>query len=199
MLTTLILLVLGYVVGSISAAILTCKALRLPDPRSTGSNNPGATNVLRLGGKKAAFITLFGDMLKGLLPVLLAASITDSSTAIAAAGLGAFLGHLYPVFFGFQGGKGVATALGVLLGFSGMGGLLAILTWLAVSLTSRYSSLASLVTFFAAPFYIWILTGQLPLTASLVVMSGMLFWRHRENIERLRNGTESKIGEKKKA
>ena len=171
----------------------------LPDPRTTGSNNPGATNVLRSGGKKAAGITLFGDMLKGLVPVLIARAITDDATAIAAAGLGAFLGHLYPVFFKFRGGKGVATTLGTLLGLSWITGLLAIATWLAISLCFRISSLAALTTFALAPLYLWLLRAPIEFVAALIVMAAMLFWRHRSNIANLIKGTEPRIGQKKKA
>lgn len=187
----------GYLLGSLSAAIITCRLMGLPDPRSSGSHNPGTTNVLRLGGKKAAAVTLLGDMLKGLLAVLLAQALGADASGLALAGTGAFLGHLYPVFFRFQGGKGVATALGALFGFSWLVGLLAVTTWLAVSLAFRISSLAALVTFAAAPAYIWLISGSLPLLLATATMSLLLFWRHRENIRRLLAGTESKIGNKR--
>ena len=185
----------GYLLGSLSAAIITCKLMSLPDPRSTGSNNPGTTNVLRLGGKKAAAITLFGDMLKGLLPVLILQFLTDNSVLISLAGAGAFLGHLFPIFFGFKGGKGVATALGVLVGTAWIVGLLAIATWLAIALTFRISSAAALFTFTATPFYLWLATGDLTFVYGSLGISIFLFWRHKENIVKLAQGTESKIGQ----
>ncbi len=187
----------GYLLGSLSAAIITCRLMGLPDPRSGGSGNPGTTNVLRLGGRKAAAVTLAGDMLKGLLAVLLARTLGADDTGLALAGIGAFLGHLYPVFFRFEGGKGVATALGALLGFSWIVGLLALATWLAVSLAFRYSSLAALTTFAAAPAYLWLVTGSAALSLGTAAMSLLLFWRHRDNIRRLLAGTESRIGQKR--
>ncbi len=190
----LLLTVSGYLLGSLSAAIITCKVLSLPDPRSTGSNNPGATNVLRLGGKKAAAITLLGDMSKGLIAVLLARLLTEDSVLIYLAGLGAFLGHLFPVFFHFKGGKGVATALGVLMGTSWIVGLLAIATWLAIALTFRISSLAALITFTVTPFYLWMTTANDDFVVGSIIISMLLFWRHKANIRNLLQGTESKIG-----
>jgi len=197
----------GYLLGSLSAAIITCKVMRLPDPRSkvmrlpdprtTGSQNPGTTNVLRSGGVKAAAITLLGDMLKGLLAVVAVRYIGGDGMASSAAGLGAFLGHLYPVYFRFQGGKGVATALGVLLGLSWISGLLAIATWLAVSLSFRISSLAALMTFSLAPLYLWLLGGEEIQILVLIVMALLLFWRHRKNIRNLLAGTEPRIGKNK--
>ncbi|MCB1756921.1 MAG: glycerol-3-phosphate 1-O-acyltransferase PlsY [Gammaproteobacteria bacterium] len=193
----LILPVAGYLFGSISTAIITCKLMGLPDPRSSGSNNPGATNVLRIGNKKAAALTLFGDMLKGLLPVLLASALMSSATVIALTALGAFLGHLFPVFFGFRGGKGVATAIGAGFGLSWVSGLLIVASWLAVSLTFRISSLAALCAFALAPLYIWMATGQMPYVVVMGVIAVLLFWRHRSNLQRMLNGTEPKIGAKK--
>ncbi len=184
----------GYLLGSLSAAIITCKAMRLPDPRTTGSENPGTTNVLRSGGKKAATITLLGDMLKGLLAVVATRYLGGDVTALSAAGLGAFVGHLYPVYFRFRGGKGVATALGVLLGLSWISGLLAIATWLAVSLSFRISSLAAMMTFSLAPLYLWLLGGEKIQIFVLIVMALLLFWRHRKNIRNLLAGTEPRIG-----
>ncbi len=185
----------GYLLGSLSAAIITCKLMSLPDPRSTGSNNPGTTNVLRLGGKKAAAITLFGDMLKGLLPVLVLQLLSDNSLLISLAGIGAFFGHLFPVFFGFKGGKGVATALGVLIGTAWIVGLLAIGTWLAIALTFRISSAAALFTFTVTPFYLWLATGDLTFVLGSLSISIFLFWRHKDNIIKLSQGKENKIGQ----
>jgi glycerol-3-phosphate acyltransferase PlsY len=142
MLIEILVIAGAYLIGSVSAAIITCRIMGLPDPRSSGSKNPGATNVLRLGGKKAAIITLLGDLIKGLLPVLVAQLMQLDMSIIALTGLAAFLGHLYPVFFGFQGGKGVATALGVYFGIAWQAGLLFVAVWLVVASISRISSLS---------------------------------------------------------
>ncbi len=195
--THYLLPLLGYLLGSVSAAIITCKLMGLPDPRSSGSKNPGATNVLRIGNKKAAGLTLFGDMLKGLLPTIIAVSLDASPTIIGLTALGAFLGHLYPVFFGFKGGKGVATAIGATFGLSLMSGLLVALTWLAMSFAYKISSLAALIAFVAAPLYLWLTTGSAAYTIAMSVISMFLFLRHKENIQRIIAGAESKIGDKK--
>ena len=193
MLLNLLLPVMAYLFGSISSAIIVSKIMGLDDPRTQGSGNPGATNVLRLGGKKAAIITLLGDVLKGLLPVIIAKSSTDSSEVLAVTAFAAFLGHLYPVFFGFKGGKGVATAIGAIIGLSvAAAGLLA-LTWFVVALISKYSSLAALVASALAPFYAWWLGMPAAIIFAILLIAAMLFWRHRENIARLFSGEESKI------
>lgn len=184
---------LGYLLGSVSSAVIVCKLWGLPDPRTTGSRNPGATNVLRVGNKQAAAVTLLGDVLKGLIPVLLARWAGADQSAVAATGLAAFLGHLYPVFFGFQGGKGVATALGVLTGLHWGVGLLLAATWLAVARVSRISSLSALTAATLSPFYVYWLVGDVRTVAVVTVMAGLLFWRHRENIRRLLRGEEDKI------
>lgn len=189
----------GYLLGSVSTAIITCRLMGLPDPRSQGSRNPGATNVLRLGGKKAAAITLFGDMLKGLLPVLIALSLGMPDVVIAACGLAAFLGHLYPLYYGFQGGKGVATLLGVLLGMHWLLGLSTIGVWLAMAFTFRYSSLSALVAATASPLLAWSITHSAAISASIALMAALLIWRHRSNIRNLLAGQEDKIGSRKKA
>lgn len=189
----LLLPLLGYLVGSVSSAIIVSKLMGLPDPRSSGSNNPGATNVLRLGGKKAAVITLLGDVLKGLLPVLIAKAFTGNPITIALVGIAAFLGHLYPVFFGFKGGKGVATAAGVFIGLSGIVTLFLFGIWLITAAISRYSSLAALVATLSAPFLVLLLLPGLPFFLMACVIAALLFWRHRENIGRLKRGEESKI------
>lgn len=189
----------GYLLGSVSTAIITCRLMGLPDPRSEGSRNPGATNVLRLGGKKAAAITLFGDMLKGLLPVLIALSLGMSDAVIAACGLAAFLGHLYPLYYGFQGGKGVATLLGVLLGTHWLLGLGTIGVWLAMAFTFRYSSLSALVAATASPLLAWYITHSPIISASIALMAVLLIWRHRSNIRNLLTGKEDKISSRKKA
>ena len=189
----------GYLVGSVSTAIITCKLMGLEDPRSVGSNNPGATNVLRHGGKKAAIITLIGDMLKGLAPVIAVTMIDPAAGAIALTGLGAFLGHVFPVYYGFKGGKGVATYYGVLLGFSWMAGIAALLIWLLTAFVSKISSLSALVSALSAPFVLWYSSHSPELTVILGLMTALLFWRHRSNVRNIIDGKEHKIGVKKKA
>jgi len=193
MITDFFLVMGGYLFGSISAAIVACKLMGLPDPRTEGSRNPGATNVLRLGGKKAAFITLVGDMLKGLLPVLLARALGADPVIQAAVALAAFLGHLYPIFFGLQGGKGVATALGVVFGLHWPVGLTVSFLWLVMALLFRYSSLAALTAMLLAPGVFWWLRPEPAFITVMAVITVILFWRHRENIANLLNGTEKKI------
>ncbi|HEY5789789.1 MAG TPA: glycerol-3-phosphate 1-O-acyltransferase PlsY, partial [Gammaproteobacteria bacterium] len=149
-----LMVLVAYLLGSLSSAVIVCRLAGLPDPRSGGSGNPGATNVLRLGGKRLAAVTLLGDLLKGLLPVLAARLLGVEPALLGVIALAAFLGHLYPLFFGFRGGKGVATALGVLLGLDWVVGLATLLTWLAVALLSRYSSLSSLVATALAPAWV---------------------------------------------
>jgi glycerol-3-phosphate acyltransferase PlsY len=184
----------AYLLGSLSSAVIVSRILKLPDPREQGSKNPGATNVLRLGGKKAAIITLLGDMLKGLIPLAMANGLGASVEVLAACGLGAFLGHLYPVFFGFKGGKGVATALGVLLGFSWAVGVSALATWLVVAWVSRMSSLSALVAAAAAPVYVGLWLQSPILLAATLFMSVLLIWRHSENIGRIMRGEEGRFG-----
>lgn len=197
MLSALAFAVFGYLLGSVSSAILICKLLGKADPRSTGSGNPGATNVLRSHGRGPAAATLAGDVLKGVLPVLLAKLLGMSPLVIALAGLGAFFGHLFPVFFGFRGGKGVATYIGVLFGMSLWLGVGFAAIWLATAALTRYSSLAALVAAAVTPLVA--LIGGLPVSMvlALAVMAVAIFWRHGENIARLRAGTESRIGQRK--
>jgi glycerol-3-phosphate acyltransferase PlsY len=191
------LILIAYLVGSISSAILVCNLMGLPDPRTEGSGNPGATNVLRVGGKKAAAITLIGDMLKGLLPVLAANLLEVLPLTLALTGLAAFLGHLYPVFFGFRGGKGVATMLGVLFGFHGLVGAATAGTWLLIAKGFKISSLAALIATLLAPLYVWLIIGpSQELVIITAVMTLLLFWRHRSNIQRLLSGQEGVIGKK---
>jgi acyl phosphate:glycerol-3-phosphate acyltransferase len=194
MLTILPLVVLGYLAGSIATAILVCRALGLPDPREAGSRNPGATNVLRFGGKKAAAITLAGDFLKGLLPVLLARLWGLDDTGLALTALAAFLGHLYPVFFGFAGGKGVATAFGALLGLSWPVALAALATWLLMAWIVRISSLSALTAAALTPLFAWGFGLSGAALAAVLLMVGLLVWRHRSNIHHLLAGTEDQIG-----
>ena len=194
--------VLAYLLGSLSFAVIVSRAMRLDDPRSYGSGNPGATNVLRSGNKLAAILTLLLDALKGVAAVLLArclaARLGYGDDVVALAGLAAFLGHLYPVFFRFQGGKGVATAAGVLLALDAGVGLASLGTWLLVAVVTRYSSLAALVTALLAPVYVFFLCADPRIVAAVAVMSVLLIWRHRANITKLLNGTESKLGSKAK-
>jgi len=197
MLLTISLAILGYLFGSVSSAIVTCKLMGLPDPRTQGSNNPGATNVLRIGGKKAAAITLAGDFLKGAIPVFIARVLHADDLALALTGLGAFLGHLYPVFFGFKGGKGVATGLGVLLGWSWIALGLTAATWLLMALLFRYSSLSALIAFLMAPAYLAYTEEKRSLVAAMIVIAVFSYWRHRRNIRNLLTGQESKIGRRR--
>jgi glycerol-3-phosphate acyltransferase PlsY len=187
----------AYLIGSVSSAILVSRCMGLPDPRLEGSRNPGATNVLRLGGKIAAAITLLGDVLKGLIPVVVAVSCGVDEAAIAAAGVGAFIGHLFPVYFGFQGGKGVATFIGVLYGYCWPAGVIFMLQWCLVAYLFRYSSLAALTSALLTPLVlIWWVGYESMLTLGATVMVGLLVWRHRANIRRLVAGKEPKIGVK---
>jgi glycerol-3-phosphate acyltransferase PlsY len=193
MLIDILLVLGGYLFGSISTAIVTCKLMGLPDPRSQGSRNPGATNVLRIGGKRAAFLTLAGDMLKGVIPVAIGQALQASPLILAATALAAFLGHLYPVFFGFQGGKGVATALGVLFGLAWPVGLTVSGIWLIMAFLFRISSLSALTAMLLAPFCFWWLRPEPAYIGVMCVITVLLFWRHRTNIRDLIRGTEGKI------
>ena len=192
--------VLAYLLGSLSFAVIVSKAMRLDDPRTYGSGNPGATNVLRSGNKVAAILTLLLDALKGVAAVLVARALSErfgfGQTTIALAGIAAFLGHLYPVFFKFEGGKGVATAAGVLLALNLWVGLASLGAWLVIAFATRYSSLAALVTALVAPVFTYFLVGDPQVAALVAVMSVLLIWRHRSNITKLLNGTESKLGSK---
>jgi acyl phosphate:glycerol-3-phosphate acyltransferase len=180
----------GYLLGSISSAIVVCRLMGLPDPRGEGSGNPGATNVMRIGGKKAAAITLAGDMLKGLLPVLAAKAFGVSETLLLSVALAAFLGHLYPLFFQFRGGKGVATGFGVLLGASWPVGLMVFATWLLIYKLFKISSLSALTAALLTPAYAWWVTGSTNMLAASLTITGLLLWRHRSNIRRLLAGEE---------
>jgi glycerol-3-phosphate acyltransferase PlsY len=190
----LTLIIAAYLLGSISSAIIVCKLMQLPDPRTQGSNNPGATNVLRIGGKKAAAITLLGDSLKGFLPVVLCHLLERSELIFALVGAAAFLGHLYPVFFGFKGGKGVATALGVQFGLSWMIGGAVAATWLFMAKVANVSSLAALISMALAPFFVWLFWPSPALIVMQIMVTLLLFWRHRSNISNLISGKEGRIG-----
>ncbi len=184
------LIACAYLFGSISTAIIVCKLMGLPDPRSQGSGNPGATNVLRVGGKKPAAITLAGDSLKGLIPVLLARSLDAPDITLALVGLAAFLGHLYPVFFGFKGGKGVATLFGVLFGLHWGVGFATVGTWLFVAKVLKISSLSALIASPLAILYIWLIIPSREFIIITALMAVLLYWRHRSNIQRLIQGEE---------
>ena len=190
----LILLPLGgYLLGSVSSAVLVSKLMGLPDPRQSGSGNPGATNVLRLGNKSAAALTLLGDVLKGVLPVLIAKYLDADTTGIALAGLGAFLGHLFPVFLGFAGGKGVATSLGIFLALNPLIAGSQVALWALMALVFRYSSLAALVPALATPILLFWQMDDPVLTGFGIILAALLVFRHRANIVRLCRGTESRI------
>ena len=191
--TLYLLPVLAYAIGSISSAIVVSRLFGLKDPRQVGSGNPGATNILRYGGKRAAIITLLGDILKGVIPVIIARLLTDDVWVLALVMLLAFLGHLYPVFHGFKGGKGVATAFGVLTALQPWIGVALIATWLAVAVIFRYSSLAAIVCALLTPFYVWWLLPGAPFLYAVLLMTALLLWRHRSNVEKLLAGKEGKI------
>ncbi|MEW6332436.1 MAG: glycerol-3-phosphate 1-O-acyltransferase PlsY [Pseudomonadota bacterium] len=185
---------LAYLLGSVSSAVVIARVMGLRDPRDVGSGNPGATNILRYGGKAAAILTLAGDILKGVVAVLIARALTADDLIIALTGFAAFLGHLFPVFFGFRGGKGVATALGVWFALSPPVGLALLITWVLMAVLFRYSSLAALTASVAAPLYVAWLKPGMPYLVTMVVMSAILIVRHASNIRKLFAGTETKIG-----
>jgi glycerol-3-phosphate acyltransferase PlsY len=202
---TLLLIIAAYLIGSISFAVVVSKFYGLADPRTYGSGNPGATNVLRSGKKGAAILTLAGDAFKGWLAVWLVDRFqgqlglgSQADQAIALVALAVFIGHLWPVFFKFVGGKGVATALGVLLALNVWLGLATLATWLVVAYAFRYSSLAALIAAVSAPFYYGLMFGAEPQLAAVLAMSGLLVWRHAKNIANLIAGKESRIGSKAK-
>ena len=197
----------AYLIGSISFAVVVSKCMHLPDPHSYGSGNPGATNVLRTGNKLAAVLTLIGDALKGYFAVMLARillgdgslSSTLNSWFLCGVVIAVFLGHLFPIFHGFKGGKGVATACGILFGINWILGVATMGTWIIVATFMRYSSLAALAAAVFGPIYFIFLFGLQPMALALALVCALLIWRHRSNIQNLMNGTESRIGSKKKA
>ncbi len=193
----MLFLLFGYLLGSLSSAVIVCQLMGLPDPRTQGSKNPGATNVMRIGGKKAAYTTFVGDFLKGLLPVLLAKFTVGSDVTIAGAALGAFLGHLYPLYFHFKGGKGVATLVGVLVGISLWIFLVFGVVWLALLLSTGYVSLASILGAVIAAIAALLFGYGKTLVGVLTALAVLVIYRHRENIHKLRNGTENRFGKKK--
>jgi len=186
----------AYLLGSLSSAVIVARVMGLRDPREVGSKNPGATNILRYGGKTAAAATLAGDVIKGVIAVLVARWLSHDPVIIALAMVASFLGHLYPVFFGFKGGKGVATALGAYLGANLWLGLSVVATWLVMAFVSRYSSLSALVAIAASPFYTWYWMTSPEYIVAAAVISVILYWRHRSNIKNLLTGKENKIGHK---
>lgn len=195
--TTALFAAIAYLIGSVSFAVVVSKAYGLPDPHSYGSGNPGATNVLRTGRKPAAALTLIGDAAKGTIAYLLARHFAPQFGAgeatLAVVALGAFLGHLYPLYFRFQGGKGVATAAGILLAMDWRLGLSVIAAWILVALVSRFSSLAALVAALVAPMLAFYWLGSMALTIAVLAMAVLLIWRHRANVARLVRGEESRI------
>jgi glycerol-3-phosphate acyltransferase PlsY len=203
----LLLIPVAYLIGSVSFAVVVSKCMRLPDPHTYGSGNPGATNVLRTGNKLAAVLTLIGDALKGYIAVMLARVLLGDESLTSTLGswvlcgvvVAVFLGHLFPIFHGFKGGKGVATACGILFGINWILGAATLSTWIIVAMFMRYSSLAALSAAVFGPIYFVFLFGVQPMGAALLVVCILLIWRHRSNIHNLMNGTESRIGSKKKA
>ena len=200
----ILLIPLAYLIGSVSFAVVVSKCMRLPDPHSYGSGNPGATNVLRTGNKRAAVLTLLGDALKGFVAVVLARMILGeeslssslNSWILCGVVVAVFLGHLFPIFHGFKGGKGVATACGILFGINWILGLATLATWIIVAKFMRYSSLAALAAAVFGPIYFVFLFGFHPMGIALLIVCALLIWRHRSNIRNLMNGTESRIGSK---
>ncbi len=197
---SLLFAIAAYLLGSVSFAIVVSKLFRIADPRTFGSGNPGATNVLRTGNKAAAALTLLGDCLKGVIPVALAVYYDEQlglgDAGVALVSMAVFAGHLWPVFFRFKGGKGVATALGVLLGLNPVLGVATLITWVVIAYAFKYSSLAALIAAVFAPFYYTLLFGLDAKGFAVLVMSALLIWRHRKNIGNLLSGKESRIGKK---
>jgi len=194
--TDALMILAGYLFGSLSSALILCRVMGYPDPRSEGSGNPGATNILRLHGKPAALITLAGDLLKGLPPPLIARWLGAGEWILAGMGTAAFLGHLYPVFFGFRGGKGVATFVGVLYGLYWPAGIAFMAIWITVAVLARYSSLAALIASAFSPAALFWFSNSWAFMSASVVMVVLLFWRHRSNISKLMDGTEPQLGRK---
>ena len=200
----ILLIPLAYLIGSVSFAVVVSKCMRLPDPHSYGSGNPGATNVLRTGNKRAAVLTLLGDALKGFVALVLARMILGeeslssslNSWILCGVVVAVFLGHLFPIFHGFSGGKGVATACGILFGINWILGMATLCTWIIVAKFMRYSSLAALAAAVFGPIYFVFLFGFHPMGIALLIVCALLIWRHRSNIRNLMNGTESRIGSK---
>lgn len=193
----IIFIILGYLIGSLSSAIILCRLAGLPDPRTEGSGNPGATNVMRIGGKKLAALTLLGDLLKGLIPVVIVRLLGEPALTISLVAVAAFLGHLYPIFFAFKGGKGVATALGAILGLSPLVALCAFSVWLVVFAISKISSLSALIAAISAPIFLYLFDASGATVWAVIIMDLFLIYRHKANIKRLLKGEEGKLKAKK--
>jgi glycerol-3-phosphate acyltransferase PlsY len=193
MILGIVLPVLGYLCGSLASAVIVCRIMKLPDPRKEGSGNPGATNVLRLGGKKAAAFTLVGDVLKGTIPVLLAHLLSDSPATLSATAVAAVVGHMYPIFFQFKGGKGVATAFGAVAALVYPVALFMAAVWVLAAMATRYASLASMSAAVAAPLFALVFIQVTAYVLALTIIAALLVYRHRDNIQRLRDGTENEI------
>ncbi len=189
----IVLVVLGYLCGSLAAAVIVCRVMNLPDPRKEGSGNPGATNVLRLGGKKAAALTLAADALKGAIPVLLAHLLGESPAVLAGTAVAVVVGHMYPVFFQFKGGRGVATAFGAVTALVYPVALFMGAVWVLMAMATRYASLASMAAVVVAPLFALVFIREPAFILALVIIAALLLYRHRDNIQRLREGTESEI------
>jgi len=188
----LISVIIAYLLGSVSCAVIVSKIMKLPDPRKEGSGNPGATNVFRLGGKKAAIYVLIGDALKGLIAVIIGRLFHVDGILLGFVALAAVIGHVFPIFFKFKGGKGVATSIGAILGLSFWVGIFLIATWIIVALIFRYASVAALITAIAAPIYM-LIAGRGGFAFPVLLITILIIWKHWENINRLRKGTEGKI------
>lgn len=194
MTTALLAMLIAYLFGSISSAIVVCRLMHLPDPRSHGSKNPGATNVLRLGGKRAAIITLLGDALKGVVPVVIGRLLGLDELMLTLVAFFAFIGHLFPVFFGFEGGKGVATFIGTLLVLCWPVGVAWVAVWMIMAAFFRYSSLSAITASVLTPLFFWFFTLDAGATGVMAVICLILIYRHKKNITKLMSGTEGKIG-----
>lgn len=192
----IIWMVAAYLIGSISFGILVSKLFGLPDPRTVGSGNPGATNVLRSGKKSAAALTLLGDAFKGWLPVWLALQSGMLMWVVSGVAIAVFIGHLFPIFHRFKGGKGVATALGIMLAISGLLGLAALATWVLVFTFTRYSSLSAILAATSSPVFAWLLLPYKDYILTVTLISVLLIWRHKSNLQKLLAGTESRFGKK---
>ena len=191
---SIVILILGsYLLGSVNTSHIVCPLMNLPDPRTHGSNNPGATNVLRTGNKAAAVFTVVGDFLKGLIPVLVAFQLTNSQFIIIAAGFASVIGHIFPIYYKFKGGKGVATSLGIIFGINWFVGVMVLLTWCITAFLFRFSALAALISFSCLPIYIYAVTRSPDLTIGFILVGLLIFWTHKSNIKNLREGREEKI------
>lgn len=189
----IVCIAIGYLMGSVSSAVIVCRLCNLPDPRTEGSKNPGATNVMRLAGKSYGLIVMLADVLKGLLPVLFAQLLGASAVTVGFTAFAAVIGHMFPVFFEYKGGKGVATAIGAMLGLHLMLGVMVMLTWLAVAHFSRYSSLSSMIAIVLAPIYATFVLGHVNAFIPLLLIAFFVLYKHRDNINRLLDGTEPKL------